>query len=176
MRKLVLEVAVTLDSYIEGPKGEYDWCFNDQDYGLTEFSKRIDALFIGRRTYEMFAPKPGAKKERSPFSHMKQYVFSDTLKELPEDYILVNSAKLADKVKAIKNENGKDIWLFGGASLTTSLMNLNLIDEIRLAVHPILLGAGKPLFQNIKGRKNLELVDSKVYSSGLISLTYKPKK
>ncbi|MBD0333597.1 MAG: dihydrofolate reductase family protein, partial [Chitinophagaceae bacterium] len=67
---------------------------------------------------------------------------------------------------------GKDIWLFGGASLTTSLMNLGLVDELSLAVYPILLGSGKPLFHNIKDRTNLMLVDTKTYSTGLISLTY----
>ena len=107
---------------------------------------------------------------------MKQYIFSDTLKELPKEYILVDSDKLEEKVNAIKNEPGKDIWLFGGASLTTSLMNLNLVDELGLAVHPIVLGGGKPLFQNIKDRIKLDLIDTKTYSSGLVSLTYHPKK
>ncbi len=111
-----------------------------------------------------------------PFAHFKQYIFSDTLKEIPKEYILVNSDRLEEKVRAIKNENGKDIWLFGGASLTTSLMNLGLVDEIGVGVHPILLGGGKPLFQNLKDRIKLELIDTKTYSSGLVSLTYHPKK
>ena len=178
MRKVILGVAVSLDGYIEGPKGEYDWCFTDQDYGMSDFFKRIDAMFIGRRTYEMFAPKPGEKKKKQsggPFAHMKQYIFSDTLKELPKEYILVNSDNLEEKVNSIKKEPGKDIWLFGGASLTTSLMNLNLVDELGLAVHPIILGGGKPLFQNIKDRIKLDLIDTKTYSSGLVSLTYQPK-
>ena len=179
MRKLVLGLAVSLDGYIEGPKGEYDWCFQDQDYGMSDFFKRVDALFVGRRSYEMFAPKSGAKKKKQssgPFAHMKQYIFSDTLKEIPDEYILISSENLKEKVNSIKNENGKDIWLFGGASLTSSLMSLSLVDEIGLAVHPILLGGGKPLFQNLKERIKLDLVDSKTYSTGLIYLTYNLKK
>ena len=76
------------------------------------------------------------------------------------------------EVENIKKEKGKDIWLFGGAGLTTSLMNLGLVDELSLGVHPVLLGAGKPLFHNINDRIKLTLVGTKPYSSGLVSLTY----
>ncbi len=76
------------------------------------------------------------------------------------------------QVHSIKNEKGKDIWLFGGASLTASLMNLGLIDELWLSVHPILLGVGKPLFSGIEKRVPLQLTDSKTYDSGLVSLKY----
>ncbi|MCU0549268.1 MAG: hypothetical protein MUC48_07965, partial [Leptolyngbya sp. Prado105] len=72
-------LAVSLDGFIEGPNGEYDWCFTDQDYGLAEFSTRIDALVMGRKTYEMMKSHEGA----SPWSHAKTYVFSHTLKPAP---------------------------------------------------------------------------------------------
>ena len=77
------------------------------------------------------------------------------------------------KVEDIKKQNGKDIWLFDGASLTRSLLNLKLVDEIALAVHPVILGGGKPLFSNIKNRIQLELIGTKNYSTGLVSLTYR---
>jgi len=77
------------------------------------------------------------------------------------------------EVEKIKKEKGRNIWLFGGASLTTSLMNLGLVDELSLAIHPILLGGGKPLFNSIKDRIKLTLVDTKTYSTGLVSLNYK---
>jgi dihydrofolate reductase len=76
------------------------------------------------------------------------------------------------EVKRIQNEPGKDIWLFGGSSLFTSLFNLGLVDEIWLSVHPIILGSGKLLFNNIDKRTVLTLTDTKTYSSGLVSLTY----
>jgi len=169
MRKLILGVAVSLDGFIEGPNGEYDWCLTDQDYGLSDFFKRLDALFIGRKTYEMMLamgddPSPG-------FPRLKEYVFSTTLDKVKEGAILIRG-DIKNEVEKIKNEKGKDIWLFGGASLTTSLMNLGLVDELSLAVHPILLGSGKPLFQNIRARINVNLIDTKKYSSGLVSLTY----
>ena len=169
MRKIILEVAVTLDGFIEGPKGEYDWCFTDQDYGMTEFYKRIDSLFIGRRSYELLL-KMG--DDAMPgFPKLKEYVFSTTMKDAKPGVTLIQD-DIKETVEKIKNEPGKDIWLFGGAGLTTSLMNLGLIDELSLAVHPILLGSGKPLFTNIRDRINLTLLDSKSYSTGLVTLNY----
>ena len=82
---------------------------------------------------------------------------------------------IKEAVLAIKQQPGKDIWLFGGAGLTASLMNLNLVDEIGLAVHPVLLGGGKPLFKSIKDRINLALAEVKTYDSGLVALTYRLK-
>lgn len=168
MRKLILGVAVSLDGFIEGPNGEYDWCFTDQDYGLSDFFKRIDSIFMGRKSYEM-AQSMG--KAPSGFPKLKEYIFSTTLTEVKSGAVLIKTS-IKEEVEKIKNENGKDIWLFGGASLTTSLMNLGLVDELSLAVHPVILGSGKPLFSNINGRIQLKLTDSKIYSTGLVSLTY----
>ena len=169
MRKVVLQLAVSLDGYIEGPRGEYDWCLTDQDYGMSEFFKRIDCVFYGRKSYELTLTMGDAEMPALP--SLTEYVFSTTLKEVRPGAILINS-NIEDKVKRIKDEAGRDIWLFGGASLTTSLLNLGLVDEISLAVHPIILGGGKPLFSNISHRVALTLSDTKTYSSGLVSLTY----
>lgn len=169
MRKVILGLAVSLDSFIEGPNGEYDWCFTDQDYGLSEFYKGIDSIFIGRKSYEMSYGLEDGGGFGAP--KMKEYVFSNTLKEVKEGTIIV-SGDIKGAVERIKQEEGKDIWLFGGGSLTTSLMNLGLIDEFWLSVHPIVLGEGKPLFQGIKDRVSLKLVDTKVYETGLVSLKY----
>lgn len=170
MRKVVLGVAVSLDGFIEGPNGEYDWCFTDQDYGMTDFYKRIDSIFIGRKSYE-FALSMG-DVEMPGFPRLKEYVFSNSLTNVREGSMLIKG-DIEPQVRAIKGESGKDIWLFGGAGLTTSLLNLKLVDEIGMAVHPIVLGGGKSLFQNVKSRITLRLLDSKTYSSGLVALTYK---
>ncbi|HEV8080606.1 MAG TPA: dihydrofolate reductase family protein [Chitinophagaceae bacterium] len=169
MRKVILGVAVSLDSFIEGPNGEYDWCFTDQDYGLSDFFKRIDTMFLGRKTYEMTLGI--GDTGGSGFPKLKEYVFSNTLDKVKEGATLIKG-DVKTEVDKIKNEKGKDIWLFGGAGLTKSLLNLGLVDELSLAVHPILLGSGKPLFSNIKDRIKLTLVDTKTYSTGLVSLTY----
>lgn len=169
MRKLILQVAVSLDGFIEGPNGEYDWCFTDQDYGMSDFFKQIDSLFIGRKSYELVQTMDAA--EMATWPKLKEYVFSNTLKEVKPGAVLING-NIGSVVKEIKNEKGKDIWLFGGASLTTVLLKLDLVDEIRLAVHPLVLGNGKPLFSNLESRLPLTLKNTQTYSSGLVMLTY----
>jgi dihydrofolate reductase len=173
MRKVILQLAVSLDGFIEGPNGEYDWCFTDQDYGMTQFFERIDSVFYGRKSYELTLSMGESIDESAmpAFSKLTEYVFSNTLQVVNPSAILVNG-DIEAEVRRIKNEPGKDIWLFGGASLTTSLMNLGLVDEIILAVHPIILGGGKPLFSQIATRILLTLMDTKSYSSGLVLLTY----
>jgi dihydrofolate reductase len=170
MRKIILELAITLDGFIEGPKGEYDWCFTDQDYGMSDFMKRIDAIFYGRKSYEMMM-KVGETEQGNPWKGIKSYVFSNTWKNNGNNFKLV-SGDIVSEVRGIKDQSGKDIWLFGGASLTTSLLNANLIDEIRLSVHPILLGQGKLLFSGIESRIKTKLLTSKAYETGLVSLHY----
>ena len=169
MRKVILSLAVSLDNYIEGPNGEYDWCFTDQDYGLSEFFKKIDSIFIGRKSYELIQQM--GDDAMPGFPKLKEYVFSATLDSVKPGAVLIKG-NIREEVETIKMQSGKDIWLFGGASLTSSLLNLGLVDELNLAVHPIILGSGKPLFTNIKNRLALSLTDTKVYSSGLVMLSY----
>jgi dihydrofolate reductase len=169
MRKIILQLATSLDGYIEGPNGEYDWCFTDQDYGMTAFLERVDTMFIGRKSYELVL---GMGDDAMPgFPMLKEYVFSNTLHQLKPGAVLIKG-NIKKQVEKIKQEPGKDIWLFGGASLTAALLDLGLIDEISLAVHPILLGSGKPLFIDIKGRMPLRLLGSQTYATGLVTLTY----
>jgi dihydrofolate reductase len=169
MRKIILGVAVTLDGFIEGPNGEYDWCFTDQDYGMSDFIKRIDAILFGRKSYEMMKGVEMPEGAR-PWSGKKSYVVSNTIKD-GTDFELI-SGDIAKEIVAIKNNQGKDVWLFGGASLTTSLLNMRLVDELWLSVHPILLGKGKLLFSGIRERVKTTLIDSKIYETGLVSLRY----
>ncbi len=131
MRKLVLSLAVSLDGFIEGPKGEYDWCFMDHDYGMSEFMSRVERCFVGRKTYEMSL---GMEADMSGMPKMNEYVFSNSLDKVKEGSILFKG-DIKKEVEKIKRQQGKDIWLFGGASLSSTLMNLNLIDEVHLAVH-----------------------------------------
>ena len=168
MRKIILNVAVSLDSYIEGPNGEYDWCFDDQDYGLTDFFKACDAIFIGRKSYELIM-----RTDPKMFAAMKIYVFSDTLHDPQADNVeILRSADFKNRVEEIRSREGRDIWLFGGAELVEAFIKKNLISELLLSVHPVILGSGKPLFTNIKERINLVLLGAEQFSSGLIQLRY----
>ncbi len=168
MKKVILNVAISLDGLIEGPNGEYDWCFTDQDYGMTEFLNQIDIIFYGRKSYEMMIN--ASEDGKNPFANKRSIVFSRTLTS-SDEYTVVNSS-IKDEVTKIKGKEGKDIWLFGGAELTKNLLEEDLIDELLLAVHPIVLGKGKPMF-NLAKRKSLTLLNVKSYSSGLVSLHYK---
>jgi dihydrofolate reductase len=167
MRKVILQLAISLDGFIEGPHGEFDWCFTDQDYGMTDFLKQIDAIFMGRKSYEMMQAYEGP----NPWAGTKTYVFSSSLKNVSADAQLVKG-DFRQEVRSLKGQPGKDIWLFGGAELTTSFINEGLADELLLAVHPIILGSGKPLFQHINGRKPLKLIGQKAYATGLVFLHY----
>jgi dihydrofolate reductase len=168
MRKVILALAVSLDGFIEGPGGEYDWCAPDPDYDFNKFFNRFDTIFIGRKTYEMSLQMEGGPPG---FPKFREYVFSTTLDKVKDGSTLMKGDTRTE-VEKIKKEKGKDIWLFGGAGLTTSLLNLGLIDELSLAVYPVLLGGGKPLFSNIKDRIKLILLDTKTYSTGVVSFTY----
>lgn len=184
MRKVILDLAVTLDGYIEGPNGEVDWCIMDNDIGggeksfLETFPHEIDTVFYGRVSYEAygnFEPEGDdmLKSFYEKVNKMKKYIFSTTLESVDESHSIIKG-NITDEVNRIKSMPGKDIWLFGGASLITDFINLNLIDEYRLALHPVILGAGKPLFQDINKRLELELIKSKGSKSGVVSLYYKP--
>ena len=100
MRKLILSLAVSLDGFIEGPKGEYDWCFTDQDYGLNDFFKRVDSVFIGRKSYEMSL---GIEGGSDWMPKMKEYVFSNSLDTIKKDAVLIKG-DIKKEVEKIKNE------------------------------------------------------------------------
>lgn len=180
MRRIILDIAVTLDGFIEGANGEVDWCIMDDDMGFDEFLSSIDTIFYGRVSYDMwgnFHPIPtasAAEKNLWEAVHSKQkYVFSRQPRH--DDKATVITSNLVQSVNEIKNSEGKDIWLYGGASLITTFLSLGLIDVYRLAVHPTVLGEGKPLFANVQDRLNLQLLETKQFASGVVQLIYKPK-
>lgn len=177
-RKIILDLAVTLDGYIEGENGEVDWCIMDPEMGFNHFLNQIDAIFYGRKSYDLwgqFTPENEVsddEKEIWEQVHSKEkYVFSRNQKGIDQKAIYIND-HILEVVNQLKNKPGKDIWLYGGASLITDFINLGLVDEFRLSVHPVVLGEGKPLFIDIKKRLNLKLVHTKTFSSGVVQLIY----
>ena len=178
MRKITGGFATSIDGFIEGPNGEIDWIVYDQEQ-FTELAKswkKIDAMFHGRKTYEASLKMKGELSEEitNPFAHMKHYVFSTTLDKVDDQYILVKG-DLKTEVEKIKNEPGGEIAVFGGASLLSSLINLDLVDELVLAICPTVLGKGKPFFTDVKKRSDWIVEEVKTYKSGLISITYQRK-
>ncbi|TQR23373.1 dihydrofolate reductase family protein [Bacillus safensis] len=178
-RRVILDLAVTLDGFIEGPNGEVDWCIMDPDMDFNQFLNQIDTILYGRKSYDIWGqynPKnedSDTDKEMWRLVHSKEkYVFSRTQKETDNRAIFIND-NIVEEVNKLKKKPGGDIWLYGGSSLITTFINLGLVDEFRLSVHPIILGEGKPLFIDINKRINLQLVETKKFSSGVVQLIYR---
>ena len=167
MRKVILNVAVSLDGFIEGPNGEFDWCLTDQDYGMHDFLQRTDAVFIGRKSFEVLM-----RSDPNAFSDKRKYVFSRSLADFGPDGEIIGNG-FEERVVEMKSQAGKDIWLFGGALLTSSFLNKGFVDEMQLSIHPLILGKGKPLFSMIASRKSFELTNTVTYSTGLVQLSYR---
>ena len=179
MRNIILDLAITLDGFIEGPSGEIDWCVMDEDMEFDNFLAGIDTIFYGRVSYELwgnYQPEQNAaeaeKRLWAAVHAKKKYVFSTHSREDGKATFI--SSDIKSKIEVIKNEEGKGIWLYGGAKLITTFINLGLIDVYRLAVHPTVLGAGKPLFENLRDRLRLRLLDTKQFRSGVVQLIYEP--
>ena len=180
MKNIILDLAVTVDGYIEGPNGEIDWCNMDDSDGsdFIDFVNSIDTIFYGRVSYDLWGnyqpdedASPELKEVYRVIQSKTKYVFSTTKNSDESDSIFINS-NIGERVMEIKKQDGKDIWLYGGGKLITTFMNLGLIDVFRLAVHPVILGSGKPLFNNIKERSALKLMGAKTSGSGVVLLTY----
>ncbi|MBP1755796.1 MAG: dihydrofolate reductase [Firmicutes bacterium] len=177
-RKIILDLAVSLDGFIEGKNGEIDWCIMDPEMGFPNFLNEIDTILYGRKSYDLwgqYIPQEEAsdeEKEIWKLIHSKEkYVFSRTQKAADSQAIYINE-NILEEINKMKNNPGKDIWLYGGASLITTFIHLGLVDEFRLSIHPVVLGEGKPLFIDIKRRLNLKLVNSRTFSSGVVQLSY----
>jgi dihydrofolate reductase len=169
MRKLIAGFASSLDGYIEGPKGEYDWILIDKEIDFAEHAKRFDTYFYGRKSYEkMLSVGIPVSKEA------KHYVFSTTLTEVADGYMLIKD-NIAAEVARVKQQEGKAIAVFGGANLLTSLLNHQLVDEISVSVIPVLLGSGRSMIEAINERVWLELVATRSYLNGTVELTYTVK-
>ena len=144
MRKIILSVAISLDGMIEGSMGEYDWCPPPSQGEMEKFLAGIDTIFMGRRSFEMMGPNA------FPGKHV--VVFSNSLTDAHQRGVTILRGDVLPEIGRIKQEPGRDIWLFGGASLVTTFQNHDLIDEMWIGLVPVVLGAGKPLFQGIEGR------------------------
>lgn len=165
MRKLVAGFAASVDGYIEGPSGEYDWIIIDEKIDFAAEMKRFDTFFFGRRSYEV------AKAMFDHPSGTTNYVFSNTLTEIDKNFLLING-EIDEKVKSIKQQAGKDIAVYGGASLLASLLNLQLVDELSISFIPVLLGRGKPMVDVLNEKVWLRFNNSRRYENGTMVVNY----
>jgi dihydrofolate reductase len=168
MPKVVLFIATSLDGFIASPDGSVDWLFHDADYGYTEFMASVEAVAMGRKTWEQ------AKTfEEVPFAGKRVFVFSSTLPPSKEERIQHVHGDVESVIPAIRAGLEQDLWLVGGGALIGQFVSHRLIDEFRLFVHPIILGKGIPLFESHEQRTELTFVGSQSFPSGLVELRYR---
>jgi len=160
-------VAMSLDGYIAGPGGEYDWIVPDPAIDFAALFAQFDTFLLGRRTWELMS-KPGSPP-LPPGTHT--CVFSRTIEVDPPGVEVVREAS-AETIARIRARAKKDIWLFGGGQLFASLLALSQVDTVEVAVNPILLGGGLPLLPGPAGRAPLRLTGHRVYGSGTVLLEY----
>ena len=166
MRKLVAGFACSVDGYIEGPNGEYDWIVVDKDMDFAEQAKRYDTFLFVRKSYE------AVMRFGYQFSpDIRNYVLSNSLHSVDEPFSLIKG-NIQEQVHHIKQEGGKDIALYGGASLLTSLLDMQLVDEFTLNIIPVLLGSGKPMVEVLAKQVWLDYLKSHPYSNGTLEVSY----
>lgn len=168
MRRIRLFITSSLDGYIARSDGAVDWLFTDQDYGYTEFLAQVDTVIMGRTTYEQVLGFG-----EYPYTSKRGIVISQTRSGQRDQHVEFVGSDLRTFVEALRQAEGQDIWLVGGATVIDWFLRQGLIDELLLFVHPLLLGEGIPLFQRDATLATpLILKQTQTFSSGMVQLAY----
>ncbi len=182
MRKLIYSFGVSLDGYIAGPEGEIDWSAPDEQLHRfhNQQAREVGAYLYGRRLYEAMIPWETAEENPSAPEHQLEFariwkdtpkiVFSRTLEKVEGNARLVRDGA-AEEVARLKEQPGKDLAV-GGAGLASTFIEAGLVDEYRLFVSPVVLGAGTPYFPALDERIDLELVETRTFGSRVVYLDY----
>lgn len=169
MRQVIYGCAMSLDAYIAGPNGEYDWIVMDPDIDFAGMTSRFDAFLIGRKTFEVMR-RMGSDAQSMP--GIQNIICSRTLKPSEHPHLTVR-ADAEHAVAELRTKPGKDIALFGGGELFRSLLGAGLVDGVAVSVIPVLLGGGIPLLPSPAIRATLKLRKQRVYEkTGTVMLEY----
>lgn len=170
MRRVRYSVASSLDGYIADREGGYGWIPEEPGIDFRAFFATVDTALMGRKSWEPMADPDAAGR----FGAMDVYVFSSTLDpEAHPDVTVVRKEDAVPTVEALKAEEGKDIWLFGGGLLFRSLLEAGLVDTVEVGLVPVLLGDGIPLLPETPEAVELELEDTERFPSGIVFLRYR---
>ena len=185
MRKLFAFNMVTLDGFFEGPNQDIGWHNVDEEFNrfAIEQTNTVGAILFGRVTYQGMAsywPTPAAQSNDPEVANLmntlSKVVFSRTLQKAEWNNTRLIKDNVAEEILKMKQEPGNDLAVFGSANLLSSLMQMDLVDEHRVMVNPVLIGSGTPLFRNIAQKVNLKLVKTRTFKSGNVLLYYQPDK
>jgi dihydrofolate reductase len=179
MRKLIALQLMSLDGVVEAPE---EWAFSYSNEEMEAANAKgmaaSDALLLGRTTYEGLAAfwphQPGGTPMVDYINSVRKFVVSTTLEEAGWNNSTLIGENPLENIAELKRQPGKDITIIGSAALVRSLLEADLLDELRLMVHPLVLGGGKRLFEDGGEQETLELVSSETFGTGVVSLAYRP--
>ena len=188
MRKLKLQVQLTIDGFIAGPNGEMDWMTYNWDDELKQYvtalTEPVDTIILGRKLAEGFIPywAEVAQNAENPeqdagkkFTATKKVVFTKTLQQSQWDNTQLAKGELSDEIKQLKNKDGQDIIAYGGGAFVSSLIKEGLIDDYHLFINPVVIGSGMTIFKERINSLNLKLVKASSFECGIVVLHYVPK-
>jgi dihydrofolate reductase len=187
MRKLKLQVQLTIDGFISGQNGEMDWmtfAWTEDiiDY-VREITEPVDTILLGRKLAEGFIPhwENVVKDTSNPeyeggvkYTSTPKVVFSKTLTKSMWENTTIATGELVEQVTKLKNQPGKDMIVYGGGAFVSALIKNNLIDELHLFVNPAAIGNGMPIFKELKETQKFHVKEVKHFECGIIVLVYKP--
>ena len=187
MRKLKLQVEISVDGCITGPNNEMDWLICDDECMkyIDDVVESVDTIIMGRKMADEFISHWSSRmnKPDDPWNtfakkmiEIPKIVFTKTLNKSEWPNTEIAKGDLKDEINKLKNQDGEDVLVYGGASFDSSLIKEKLIDEFYLLVVPIVIGNGKTIFRDLKEIQKLTLIESKVFDCGLVLLHYEVKK
>jgi dihydrofolate reductase len=185
MRKLKLQVQMSLDGYIAGPNSEMDFMVWNWDNELKNYvislTEPVDCIVLGRKLAQGFIPywAQVASNSENPenaagikFTETKKVVFTKTLEKSEWDNTVLAKGDIVEEINTLKNQDGNDIIVYGGASLVSSLIKNNLIDEYHLFINPSAIGKGMPIFRELDAKLDLKFVKASSFDCGIVVLNY----
>jgi len=185
MRKLKLQVQISVDGFIAGTNGELDWATTewskDIENYVDEITKPVDTILLGRNLAMGFIPHWASVAQDTShpaheagiiFDRLPKIVFSKTLTESNWGNTVIENGALAERVKALKTQPGGDLIAYGGGQFVSSLIKEKLVDEFHLFINPVILGKGMPIFREIEAMQQIKLISAKHFQCGIIVLVY----
>ena len=179
MRKLKLQVQMTVDGFIAGPNDEMDWTLVNWDNEIKKYvgsiTDSVDCIILGRKLAQGFIPHWAAHPDEEGadiFNNTPKVVFTKTLASSEWDNTVLAKGDLVDEITKLKNQNGKDMIAYGGGTFVSSLIKENLIDEFHLFINPVALGSGMTIFKGLESKLNLTLNKSLAFPCGIVVLLY----